>query len=89
VVVPSCPGMDSRRGHPSSALTTGTSRTAGIGLCVFSHQTVPEGEPPRSHVERVYNIHRWTVFPLGGHFAPVEEAAAVAGELTAFFHASR
>jgi len=52
---------------------------------VFSHQTVPECEPPRSRLERIYNIQRWTVFPSGGHFAPVEEAAAVAGELTAFF----
>ena len=53
---------------------------------VFSHQTVAEGEPPRSYLDRAYNIQRWTVFPRGGHFAPVEDAAAVAGELTAFFH---
>ena len=52
---------------------------------VFAHQTVPEGEPPRSYLERVYNIKRWTVFPRGGHFAPVEEPTAVAGELAAFF----
>ena len=52
---------------------------------VFAHETVSEGEPPRSYLERVYNIQRWTVFPHGGHFAPVEEPAAVAGDLTAFF----
>jgi pimeloyl-ACP methyl ester carboxylesterase len=52
---------------------------------VFAHQTVPEGEPPRSYLERVYNIQRWTVFARGGHFAPVEEPAAIAGDLTAFF----
>jgi pimeloyl-ACP methyl ester carboxylesterase len=52
---------------------------------VFAHQTVPEGEPPRSYLERVYNIQRWTVFPHGGHFAPVEEPAAVAEDMTAFF----
>jgi pimeloyl-ACP methyl ester carboxylesterase len=52
---------------------------------VFAHQTVPEGEPPRSYLEGVYNIQRWTVFPHGGHFAPVEEPAAVAWDLTAFF----
>jgi len=52
---------------------------------VYAHQTVPEGEPPRSYLERVYNIQRWTVFPRGGHFAPAEEPAAVAGDLTAFF----
>ena len=52
---------------------------------VFAHQTVPEGEPPRSYLERVYNIQRCTVFPHGGHFAPVEEPAAVAEDVTAFF----
>jgi pimeloyl-ACP methyl ester carboxylesterase len=56
------------------------------GFGVFAHQTIPEGEPPRSYVERVYNIQRWTVFPRGGHFAPVEEPAAVAQDLIAFFH---
>ena len=54
-------------------------------FAVFAHQTVPEGEPPRSYVQRVYNIQRWTVFPRGGHFAPAEEPAAVAQDLTAFF----
>jgi hypothetical protein len=53
---------------------------------VCSSDLVPEGEPPRSYLERVYNIQRWTVFARGGHFAPVEEPAAVAGDLTAFFH---
>jgi pimeloyl-ACP methyl ester carboxylesterase len=54
-------------------------------FAVFAHQTVSEGEPPRSYLERVYNIQRWTVFPRGGHFAPVEEPAAVAGDLATFF----
>src|SRR4029450_10378883 len=39
---------------------------------VFAHQTVPEGELPRSYLERLYNIQRWTVFPRGGHCAPAE-----------------
>jgi pimeloyl-ACP methyl ester carboxylesterase len=51
----------------------------------FAHSTVPEGEPPREHLERLYNIRRWTVFPRGGHFAPAEQPAAVAADLTAFF----
>ncbi len=55
----------------------------GFGL--FAHQTVPEGEPPRSYLERVYNIRRWSVFPHGGHFAPIEAPAEVAQELAAFF----
>jgi pimeloyl-ACP methyl ester carboxylesterase len=46
---------------------------------------VPEGAPPRSYLERVYNIQRWTVFPRGGHFAPAEEPGEVARDLAAFF----
>jgi len=53
---------------------------------VFAHQTVSEGEPPRSFLERVYNIQRWTVFPHGGHFAPAEQPAALAQDLASFFH---
>jgi pimeloyl-ACP methyl ester carboxylesterase len=52
---------------------------------VFANEIIPEGEPPRSYLERLYNVRRWTVFPRGGHFAPVEEAAAVAGDLADFF----
>jgi pimeloyl-ACP methyl ester carboxylesterase len=52
---------------------------------VFAHQTVSEGEPPLSYIERMYNIQRWTVFPHGGHFAPAEQPAAVAKDMTAFF----
>lgn len=54
-------------------------------FAVFAHETVPEGEPPRQYVERLYNIQRWTVFPRGGHFAPAEQPAAVADDLCAFF----
>jgi pimeloyl-ACP methyl ester carboxylesterase len=53
-------------------------------FAVFAHQTVPEGEPPRSYLERVYNIRRWTVFPRGGHFAPAEQPAAVGHDICAF-----
>ncbi len=28
--------------------------------------------PPRSYVERVYNVQRWTEMPRGGHFAALE-----------------
>jgi len=69
------------RWHPVDATYVGTPTAFGV----FSHETVPEGEPPRAYLERLYNIQRWTVFPRGGHFAPVEETAAVAGELKAFF----
>jgi pimeloyl-ACP methyl ester carboxylesterase len=56
---------------------------------VFAHEKVPEGELPRAYLERGYNIERWTVFPRGGHFAPVEEPSAVAQDVAAVFHGRR
>ena len=51
----------------------------------FVHQFVPEGEPPREWVERLYQVRRWTPMPRGGHFAPAEEPELVARDLAAFF----
>jgi pimeloyl-ACP methyl ester carboxylesterase len=69
------------RWYPAKPAYVGTPTAFGV----LAHQTVSEGEPPRSYLERVYNIQRWTVFPRGGHFAPVEEPAGVAQDMTAFF----
>jgi pimeloyl-ACP methyl ester carboxylesterase len=52
---------------------------------IFANETVAEGEPPRSYLERLYNIQRWTVFPRGGHFAPIEEPVMLAKDLSVFF----
>jgi pimeloyl-ACP methyl ester carboxylesterase len=68
------------RWHPVERAYVRTPTAFGV----FAHQIVSEGEPPRSYLERVYNIQRWTVFPRGGHFAPAEDPAAVAEDLTAF-----
>ena len=69
------------RWHPVKPAYVSTPTAFGV----FAHQTVSEGEPPRSYLERVYNIQCWTVFQRGGHFAPAEEPAAVAEDLKAFF----
>ncbi|MCZ6558672.1 MAG: alpha/beta fold hydrolase [SAR324 cluster bacterium] len=41
--------------------------------------------PPRSWVERNYNIQRWTDMPAGGHFAALEAPRALAEDMAAFF----
>jgi pimeloyl-ACP methyl ester carboxylesterase len=41
--------------------------------------------PPRAWAERAYNIRRWTRMPSGGHFAALEEPAALAADIRAFF----
>jgi len=55
------------------------------GVAVFANEFVPEGQPPRSWCERLYQVRRWTVFPRGGHFAALEEPDLLAAELAAFF----
>jgi pimeloyl-ACP methyl ester carboxylesterase len=56
-------------------------------MAVFPHEFVPEGEPPRSLVERLYDITRWTVLPRGGHFAAAEEPDLLADDIRAHFGA--
>jgi pimeloyl-ACP methyl ester carboxylesterase len=43
------------------------------------------GRPPRSWVERSYNVTRYTLMPRGGHFAAYEEPELLTGDLTDFF----
>ena len=45
--------------------------------------------PPRAWAERAYNIQRWTEMPAGGHFAALEEPAALAADIRAFFRTLR
>ena len=40
--------------------------------------------PPRSYVERGYNIVRWTEMPKGGHFAALEEPEMLADDIREF-----
>jgi pimeloyl-ACP methyl ester carboxylesterase len=41
--------------------------------------------PPRSWVERIYRLTRFTTMPRGGHFAAHEETGLLADDITAFF----
>ena len=45
--------------------------------------------PPRSYVERVYNISRWTEMPRGGHFAALEQPDLLVEDIRAFARALR
>ena len=40
--------------------------------------------PPRSYVERIYNIARWTEMPRGGHFAALEQPTLLIEDIRAF-----
>lgn len=45
--------------------------------------------PPRSWVERVYDVRRWTRMPRGGHFAAMEEPEVLAADIRAAFRPFR
>lgn len=45
--------------------------------------------PPRSWVQRCYDVQRWTNLPRGGHFAAMECPYALAEEIRAFFRPLR
>jgi len=45
--------------------------------------------PPRSWVERGYNVKRWTTMPRGGHFAALEQPELLAEDIRAFFREYR
>ena len=40
--------------------------------------------PPRSYVERMYNVTRWTEMPRGGHFAAMEAPDLLIDDIRAF-----
>ena len=45
--------------------------------------------PPRSYVERIYNVTHWTEMPRGGHFAAMEEPRALIDDIRTFARAFR
>jgi len=45
--------------------------------------------PPRSYVERMYNVARWTEMPRGGHFAALEQPGLLVEDIRAFARALR
>jgi pimeloyl-ACP methyl ester carboxylesterase len=46
-------------------------------------------KPSRRWAQRYYNLQRMTPMPGGGHFAAMEEPAALAGDIRAFFRDKR
>jgi pimeloyl-ACP methyl ester carboxylesterase len=56
-----------------------------IGVpCGVLHLAKEEPMPPRTWVERAYNVVRWTHAPTGGHFAAWEEPELFAADVREF-----
>lgn len=45
--------------------------------------------PPRSYVERIYNVQQWSEMPRGGHFAAMEEPGLLLQDIRTFARALR
>jgi pimeloyl-ACP methyl ester carboxylesterase len=41
--------------------------------------------PPRSYIEKGYNIQQWTEMPAGGHFAALEQPELLSADIRKFF----
>jgi len=60
--------------------------TPPLGVALFPFE-LPM--PPRSWVERSFDVHQWTTMPAGGHFAALEQPHLLAEEIRAFFRPLR
>ncbi len=45
--------------------------------------------PPRSYVERLYNVQQWTEMPRGGHFAALEQPEPLVDDIRRFARSLR
>ncbi len=53
--------------------------------CAIARFPLESPFPPRSWIERGYNVRRWTEMPRGGHFAAMEEPELLAADVRTFF----
>jgi len=56
------------------------------GCAIFPKEIL---KPPRSWVERLYDVARWTRFERGGHFAAMEQPDLLVSDIRAFFRQLR
>ena len=45
--------------------------------------------PPKSYVERIFNVKQWTIMPRGGHFPALEEPELLIEDIKRFFKKNR
>jgi pimeloyl-ACP methyl ester carboxylesterase len=55
----------------------------------FAHFPKELSHPPRSWLERTFDVTQWTGMPSGGHFAAIEKPGLLAAEIRRFFRPLR
>lgn len=68
------------------AFEAGERVAPALGVAAFPRE-LPT--PPRSWVERVFDVRRWTEMPRGGHFAAMEQPQLLVDDIRAFFRPLR
>ncbi len=75
------------RMHGSWPIPAGARVEVPSGYCAFPREIV---RPPRTLAERVFtDLRNWSVMQRGGHFAAMEQPAALAQEIRSFFRPLR
>ncbi|HSW03571.1 epoxide hydrolase family protein [Aquabacterium sp.] len=69
----------------SGQLPAGARIGVPTAIARFPKEFLPH--PPRSRIERSFNVIRWSEFQRGGHFPALEQPAALATDLREFFGA--
>ena len=64
---------------------TGERVVPPLGAAAFPRDVMP----PRTWLERVFTVERWTSMPRGGHFGPMEAPELLAAEIREFFRPLR
>jgi pimeloyl-ACP methyl ester carboxylesterase len=65
--------------------TSGERVSTPLGVARFPRDTMP----PRSWVQRVFDVRRWSELPHGAHLGPQEAPESLAEEIRAFFRPFR
>jgi pimeloyl-ACP methyl ester carboxylesterase len=55
----------------------------------YAHFPKELSHPPRSWLERTFDVTQWTDMPSGGHFAAMEKPGLLATEIRRFFRPLR
>jgi pimeloyl-ACP methyl ester carboxylesterase len=77
------------RGNADDISNIGGKVSVPTGKVSAAHGEIPGLDPPRSILERNYNLVHCTKLPRGGHFAFWEEPELMVADVRAFFRKLR
>ena len=70
--------------HPTHNKTALNSQHTAIPTAAAIFPAEMSEWPPKSYVDRIFNITQWTEMPSGGHFAALEEPELLVNDLVKF-----